>query len=110
MIAVNNQTGYVMHLRKKSTIVSTHFPIGEVLFIELHSSIYWIKLFNFLLQGIEFWCRKEFAESNAKAITNHLDGDELGVLTLSVKNVLDAGGRKCRNRSQFVDADFMLSA
>ena len=64
----------------------------------------------FLIQGVELWSREKLAESDSETITYHFDGDELWVLALSIKDVFDAGGRKCRNRSQFVDADLVLTA
>ena len=56
-------------------------------------------LFKLLLQSIKFRSGEELAEANTKTVTNHLDSNEFGVLTFSVKDVLDAGGRKRRDCS-----------
>ena len=67
-------------------------------------------LFNFLLQTIECRSIKEFRQGDTQAITNHFDGKEFWILTLTIQDILNTGWRQCRYACQLVDADIALAA
>ena len=66
--------------------------------------------FYFLFQRIEFRCIEKLSQSNSKAIANHLDCQQLGILAFSIKDILNTGRRQCGYRCQLIDTDFMLTA
>ena len=66
--------------------------------------------FNLLFQFIKLRRGEKLAQSDAQSIANHLDCNQLRILALPVKNVLDARRRQSRDGSQLVDGDLMFTA
>lgn len=48
-----------------------------------------LRLFDLLLQGVEFRCGEKFAEGDAEAVAELFEGDDPGILAFTVQNTFD---------------------
>ena len=55
-------------------------------------------LFDLLLQPVKLRRREKLAESDVQAVADHLDRQQLGILTFPVKDILDARRRQSAYR------------
>ena len=65
--------------------------------IESSGKWFYYASFYFLFQRIEFRCIEKLSQSNSKAIANHFDGQQLGILAFSIKDILNTGRRQYLN-------------
>ena len=109
--AISNQKSNVFHIIHpfQNTTVATTFATPDIKNSRSHPMCDLLLLY-LLLQGIKFRRGEEFAEGDFQTVANHFDGRQFGVLTFTVQDILDAGGRQRRKGCQPVDADISLPA
>lgn len=59
-------------------------------------------LFDFLFQPVKFLRAEKLSERDAQTVTQTFDRYQLGILALSVKDVLHGGRRQRRQRCRFI--------